>query len=123
LHEFGVELVLADDLTETVTHLGSRAIPVPVSTSAEMRTLGRELLDWSRNRADFLDRADADAIRLSQSSIHGARFSDAHLRAADERGNVGGIRVAVTYKAGGTLGREDRRFKDEAIRRRITQRI
>ncbi|MGB0107410.1 MAG: hypothetical protein WBP52_02820 [Terriglobales bacterium] len=93
LYEFGVEFVLADDLAETVANLGSAAIPIAV------RVLGRKLFNPIRKRADFLDRSDADAVGLPQSAIDGTGFGHAHLRPADERGNIGRIRVAVADKA------------------------
>jgi hypothetical protein len=49
LYQFGVELVLADDLAQTVADLGAGAIPVPICV------LRRKLLNRIRNRSDFLD--------------------------------------------------------------------
>src|SRR5467141_2011482 len=44
----------------------------------------------------LLDRAEADAVRLSQSAVDGPRFGDAHLCPVDQSGDIGGISVAVT---------------------------
>ena len=109
--------MLADDLAETVAHLGATAVAIAV------RILWRKLLNRIRNRPDLLDRADADTISFAEGSIDSARFGHPHLRPPDERGNIGRIGIAVADKAGGALGRENRCFEDEPIRRRITQRI
>jgi hypothetical protein len=109
--------VLADELAETVTDLRATAVPVAI------RLLWRKLLNWIRKRSDFLDRADADAVGLAQGAIDSTGLSHAHLRPANERGNVGRIGVAVADKTGGALGRENRCLEDEPIRPRITQRI
>ncbi len=49
LDQFGVELVLADDLAQTVADFGASAMPVPICV------LWRKLLNRIRNRSDFLD--------------------------------------------------------------------
>ena len=43
LYQFGIELVLADDLAETVADLGATAVPVSI------RVLGRKLFNRTRN--------------------------------------------------------------------------
>ncbi|MGA2236386.1 MAG: hypothetical protein ABSG23_12985 [Terriglobales bacterium] len=43
LYQFGIELVLADDLAETVPNFGAAAIPVPICV------LGRKLFNLIRN--------------------------------------------------------------------------
>src|ERR1039458_2209930 len=50
LYQFGIELVLADELAEAVTHFGTAAIPVSICV------LGRKLFARIRNRPDLLDR-------------------------------------------------------------------
>jgi hypothetical protein len=86
-HQFGVELVLADDLAETVADLVTGTIAVPVSVGV----LGRKLL-CIRGRGlgpgigpDLLDRADADAVGLAQGAIDRPGLGHAHLGATDER--------------------------------------
>src|SRR5664280_60442 len=86
-YQFGIELVLADNLAEPVANLvTSTTIAVPVSIGI----LGRELtlIGSTRHRtgtrSDLLDRADADAIRLAQGTIDGSGLRDAHLGAADQ---------------------------------------
>src|SRR5664279_4614217 len=85
-HQLGIELVLADDLAEPVADLvTSTTIAVPVSVGI----LGRKLtlIGSPRHRtgirSDLLDRADTDAIRLTQGAIDGSSFRYAHLGAAD----------------------------------------
>ena len=101
LDQFGVELVLADDLAQTVADLGASAIPVPICV------LRRKLLNRIRNRSDFLDRADADAVGLAQGAVDGTSLGHPHLGAADERGNVGGIGVAIPNETCGLVRREN----------------
>ena len=116
LYEFGIELVLADELAETVADLGASAIPVPI------RLLGRKLLK-GRDGPDFLDRADADAIGLAQGTIDGSGFRDPHLGAANEQRNVGRIGIGVADETRRIFGRINRRFEDETFGRGVTQRI
>ena len=98
LDEFGIEFVLTDNLAETVSHLRAGSISVSIGV------LGRKLLIRTRDRPDLLDRADADAIGLAQGAIDCPGFGHAHLGPADQRGNVGRIRVAVADEARGVLG-------------------
>jgi hypothetical protein len=77
LHEFGVELVLADDLAQAVANFRAAAIPVTI------RLLGRKFFNRIRNRPDFLDRAETDAVGLPESAVDGASFGDAHLGTTD----------------------------------------
>src|SRR5208282_2082960 len=93
LYEFGIELVLADDLAQTVADLRATAIPVPI------RVLGRKLFDRIRSRSDFLDGAEADPVGLAQGPIDCPGLGHTHLGATDERGNIRRIGVAVTDKA------------------------
>ena len=93
LYQFGVELVLADDLAKTVADLGATAVPVSI------RVLGRKLFNWIRKRPDFLDRANADPVGLAQGAIDGSRLGHTHLGATDERGDIGRVGVAVAHEA------------------------
>ena len=102
LDQFGVELVLADDLAETIAD--SRASTVAIA----IRILGRKLLDLGfEARPDLLDRADADAVGLAQGTIDGSGFGHPHFGAADERGNVRGIGVTVADETPAGLRLED----------------
>jgi hypothetical protein len=61
LHQFGIELVLADDLAEAVAHLRTGAVAVSIA----VRILWRDLFIQDLARPDFFDRADSDAIGLA----------------------------------------------------------
>src|SRR5258707_15825048 len=70
LEEVWIELMLTDQLAETVADLGSTVVAIlPIDR------LGRHLLrlpgGWSGfgKRADLLDRADADAVGLAQGPV------------------------------------------------------
>jgi len=89
LDELRIELVLADDLAETVADLRATAVPIAV------RVLWQNLLSRTRNCSDFLDRTDADAVRLAEGTIDGTSLGYAHLCPAHERRNIGGIRITV----------------------------
>src|SRR3954447_19703015 len=75
LDEVGIELMLADDLAETISD--------GAATTTTVR-LGSQPLGLWRNdgrfgeRTDFFNRADANSVRLPQSTIDGARFGNAH---------------------------------------------
>jgi hypothetical protein len=90
LYQFWIELVLTDELAETVADLGATAVPVPICV------LWRELFARVRTGPDFLDRAETDSVGLAQGAIDGSRFGYAHLCPADERGNIGGIGVTIS---------------------------
>jgi hypothetical protein len=77
LYEFGIELVLADDLAKAVADLGASAVAV--------RVLWRELLARARNCPDFLDRAETDAVGFAEGSVDGSGFGHPHFCPADER--------------------------------------
>src|SRR6266851_6138463 len=47
-------------------------------------------------RAQFLDGAQADTVRLSQSSVDCPCLGNAHLGSRHQSGDIGGIGVAVT---------------------------
>src|SRR5439155_26549194 len=80
LHQIRVELMLADDLAETVAHLGSAIIPV-----SRLRGLFRLRGEVSRfgKRSYFLHRADTDAIGLAQGSVNSACFGNTHFGTVD----------------------------------------
>src|ERR1035438_502534 len=125
-HQFGIEFVLADDLAEPVADLvTSTTIAVPVSVGILWRKFA--LIGRGRHRtgirSHLLDRADADAICLTQGAIDGSGFGDPHLGAANQQRNIGRVGVAVADETGGIFGRIDGRLEDEAIGRGITQRI
>ncbi len=123
--QLGIELVLADDLAEPVADLVSGTVAAAVSVDA----FGWKLLcirkgtRWTGIGADLLDRADADAIGLPQSTIDGSGLGYAHLGAADQERDVGRVGIAVADETGGTFGRIHGRLKDEPTGRGITQRI
>jgi hypothetical protein len=58
LYQIRIELVLADELAETVPDLGASAVAV--------RVLRRELLAGVRNCPNLLDRAETDSISFAQ---------------------------------------------------------
>ncbi len=103
LHQNGIELMLANDLAQAVTN--PRAIPVSAIPVCRMC---REFsgfavrfafrLGGARKRADLLDRADADAVRLPQRAIHRPGFGDAHFGAMYERGDIYGAGITVSHK-------------------------
>src|ERR1019366_3495415 len=67
-HQLGIELVLADDLAEPVADLVTStpiAVPVSVGILGRKLTLVGSPRHRTGIRSDLLDRADADAIRLT----------------------------------------------------------
>jgi hypothetical protein len=100
-------------------------IAVPISVGI----LRRKLLCIRSRRhrtgigAYLLDRADSDAIGLTQSAIDRSGLGYPHLGATDQERHVRWVSIAIPDKARGILGRIHGRLEDEAIRRGITQRI
>src|SRR5260370_21091321 len=72
-------------------------------------------------RAQLLDRAEADPVRLAQGAVDGPRLGDAHLSPVDHEGNIGGISVTVTDETFRTGGLVDRCFEDPATSNRVTE--
>ena len=97
LHQGGIQPVLADDLAQAVADLGAAAVPI-CWLGGEFLWLPRGLLGFGKG-SDLLDRADADTVRLAQSSVHGPGLSHAHLGTVDEGRHVRRISIAITGKA------------------------
>src|SRR5712692_1255166 len=85
--------------------------------------MGTRLARVAGEGSQFLDRAEPDAIRLSQGAVDGPRFSDAHLGPVDQRGNIGGICVAVTNESFLARRLVDGCFKNPAVGGRIREAI
>src|SRR5467141_3822816 len=94
LDEGGIEIVLPDQQTELIpqTRLSmARTVAGVIRRGSMIRrgaTIGGE-------RPEFLDRAEANAVRLSKGAVDRPRFGDAHLSAVNHEGNIGWISVAV----------------------------
>jgi hypothetical protein len=93
--------MLANNLTQSIAH--SRAVAVSV-TAAAVHRLRRELAHFafrfgfcrlrSTKRADLLDRANPNPVRLAQRAVHGPSFRYPHFGAVDKGGDIRWIRVA-----------------------------
>ena len=100
LDQVGIELMLADELAEAVADFGAAVVSV-----LAIDRLGRELLRLpggrSRfgKRADFLDRADADAVGLAQGPVDRPGLGHPHLGAVDQGRHIGRIGIAVADEA------------------------
>ena len=109
LDQVRIELVLADELAEAIANFG----PAVVSVLA-IDQLGRELLrlprGWNRfgKRADFLDRADSDAVGLAQGPVDRPSLSYPHFGAADQWRHIRRIGITVADEALASPGLEYR---------------
>ena len=89
--------MLADQLTEAVADFGSTI--VAILSIDRLRTQLLCLLGGRTQfgeRADFLNRADADAIGLAQCPVDRPGIGYAHLGAVDQGRDIRWIGVAVT---------------------------
>ncbi len=86
-----------------------------------MSVLRRNLFNRIWNRPDFLDRAETNSICLAQGAVDGPCLSHAHLGATDERGNVGGISIAVANEAFARFGFINRGLECPSLYRRIRE--
>src|SRR5258707_12159854 len=75
----------------------------------------------SGERPQFLDRAEADAVRLSQGAVDRSRLGDAHLSPMDKGGDIGRIGVPVANEASRSRTLVDRSFKDPTAGGLITR--
>src|ERR1019366_2620563 len=90
-HQFGIELVLANDLAEPVANFVTSttiAVPVSIGILGWKLTLSGSPRHRTGIRSDLLDRADPDAICLAQGAIDSSGLGDPHLGAADQQRNV-----------------------------------
>src|ERR1039458_6879726 len=105
--------MLADDLAESIANCTT-----PICVGG----LGRQLLRLRRSLAKFsegaylLDGAEANPVSLAQGAIDRTCFGHAHFGTVDEERDIGRIGITITDKAGGGLGREDRRLPDKPAR-------
>ena len=111
--------MLANDLAKPIADFAAAV----VSISRLGRKFARVLLGSCRHAkgSDFLDRAGADAISLSQSSINGAGFGHTHFGTVHQRRDIGGIGIAVADKAFARPRSEYRGLKGPALCSRITE--
>ena len=82
----GIELMLANYLAETITDCAAAVVPVAICRLWQLLGLWTRGVP-TREGTDFLDRADADAIGLSQSSAYRPRFRNSEFgyRALEEK--------------------------------------
>src|SRR5713101_7131945 len=59
----------------------------------------RRGLRRSRERTELFEAAQANAVRFAESAIDGSCFGDAHLGAANQRRNIGGISISIANEA------------------------
>ena len=71
--------------------------------------------------AELLDRAKADAVGLPQRPVHCPRFGYAHLGAVDQRGHIGGIRIAESDEAFTVSGSKNRSFECPTAHPRVAE--
>jgi len=103
LDEGGVKPVLTDQQAETIaksrlTVVMTIAMAIIFGRAGRRRARGFRVGDPGRT-TEFLDRAEPDAICLSEGAVDGAGFCHTHLGAMDERRDVRGVGVAVADEA------------------------
>jgi len=109
LHQVGIELVLADQLAEAVADFRATVVSI-----LAIDRLGWKLLRFARcrirfgERADLLDRTDADTVGLAQRPVDRSGLGHPHLGAVYQRRDIGGIRIAVTDETFAGSGFENR---------------
>lgn len=116
LDQVGIELMLANDLTETVADFGASVVPIAIGRLWRkfLRLSGG--LRWLGEGPDFLDRADADSVCLAQGAVHGSGFRDSHFGAVNKERNIGGIGVTITNKSFAIAGLKDCGFECPSCR-------
>jgi len=112
--------MLANQLAKAITDCATTVVPVAISGL-------RQLLGvWTRigltsEGTDLLDRADADAVGLAEGAIDCPGLGHAHLGAADERGDVRRVGVAIADEAFARFRSVDRGLKCPALCRRLAE--
>src|SRR5712692_9757221 len=109
--------MLADQLTEAVAEPGLAIAGVCLrGLLGDLRALRPD-----RGGAEFLDRAETDAVSLAQGPVDGAGLGNAHLGAVDQGRDVGGIGVPVTDETFRARGLVNGRLEDPAACGRIAE--
>jgi hypothetical protein len=75
LHEASIESVLADQQTEAVAEARLAVVVAVISVSGSLALIGRARRVRSRGPAKFLDRAEPDAVGLTEGAVDGASFT------------------------------------------------
>ena len=98
LHQSGIELMLANQQAETITEARRGGMAVAVCSASRrihsVVRIGGGRCSW--RPTEFLDRAEADAIGLPESSIDGAGLGHAHFGTTHEDRNIRGIGISIT---------------------------
>jgi len=114
LDEGGIEPVLADQQAETVAEAGLTIAVTVISGGDGIVLFGSDGLRRARRPTEFLDRTEADAIGLAEGAVDGTGLGDAHLGAANQGRNIGGVGVSVTDETFRAEGLIDGRLEDPA---------
>src|SRR5437667_11134597 len=110
--------MLPDDLAQAIANLGAAAVPIHWLCRLLRGHRGQK---WFRSGAELLDRAKADAVGLPQRPVHCPRFGYAHLGAVDQRGHIGGIRIAESDEAFTVSGSKNCSFECPTAHPRVTE--
>ena len=102
LHEAGIELVLADQQAELVAEARLTVVVAVVPVRGRRVLIRSVRAGRPRRPAEFLDRAEADAVGLAEGAVDGAGLGDAHLGAVDKGRDIGRIGVPVADEASGS---------------------
>src|SRR5205823_1069382 len=93
----GIEVVLANYLTETIADLWTAEVPIDwLGWNSACRIVCECRLCTG---TEFLHRADTDAVSFSQCPINCARFCDSHFCASQKRRDSRRVGVAVTSES------------------------
>jgi hypothetical protein len=100
--------VLADQLAEAVADFGPAVVSVLSIDRLrwEFPRLARGG-NWFGKGSDFLNRADADAVGLAQSSVDRPGFGHTHFGAMDQGRDIGRIGITVADEAPACLRLEN----------------
>jgi len=83
----------------------------------------RDLLGTQSPGGKFFERAEGDAIGLTEGTIDGARFGHAHLGVVeDEGGDIAGMGIAIANEATAVGGLIDGGLEDPEVLLGATQR-
>jgi hypothetical protein len=120
-HETGVESVLADQEAEAVAQTRLTIVMTIAVASGRVRPRRSRRFGVcdSGRPAEFLDRAQTDAVGLAEGTVDSAGLGNAHLGAVDQGRDVRGISVAIADKAVRTERFVDRRFENPTAKTRV----
>jgi hypothetical protein len=91
--------MLTNEQAEAIPEARLAVLVAVISVRGNFALIGCDRVIGSRSPAEFLDRAEPDAIGFAEGAVDGASFGDSHLGTVDQGRDVGRIGISVADEA------------------------